>query len=181
MHLASESGHVEHESGEHDLHAFEAIRRMDEIMVNNFMVFDELPESEHDDLVVADEAWDVDHFLHQNPRLKRSAYAWFTDFVGWLPMPDRGDREARPTADLNAEMLEHRARFRWLRDRSIFVGNPDDIVDDTFGPGLPGIHDWTSTTSTSPASSPVSTRPTCRHARFSVDGCGWVRTSGCAW
>ena len=41
-HLASESTHFESESGEHDLHAFQAIRRMDEILVNNFMVFDDL-------------------------------------------------------------------------------------------------------------------------------------------
>ncbi|MDF1605082.1 alpha/beta fold hydrolase [Nocardioides sp. YIM 152315] len=142
-HLASESGHVEHESGEHDLHAFRAIRRMDEILVNNFMVFDELLEEEPFDLVIGDEAWDVDYFLHENPELKRSAYAWFTDFVGWLPMPDGGDREAALTADLNAEMIEHRARHRGLRDRSIFVGRADDIVPDTFGPGLPAIREWT--------------------------------------
>jgi predicted glycosyltransferase len=30
-----------------------------------------------------------------------------------------------------------------LRDRSIFVGDPGDIVPDTFGPGLPAIRDWT--------------------------------------
>ena len=46
------------------------------------------------DLVVGDEAWDVDHFLHENPELKRFAYAWMTDFVGYLPMPDGGRREA---------------------------------------------------------------------------------------
>ena len=40
--LANESAHIEHECGEHDLHAFQAIRRMDEILVNNFMVFDEV-------------------------------------------------------------------------------------------------------------------------------------------
>ena len=34
--LASESGHFESEAGEHDLHAFQALRRMDEIMVANF-------------------------------------------------------------------------------------------------------------------------------------------------
>ena len=141
--LASESGHVEHESGEHDLHAFRAIRRMDEILVNNFMVFDELTESEHYDLVIGDEAWDVDYFLHENPELKRSAYAWFTDFVGWLPMAEGGLDESALTADYNAEMIEQRARFAALRDRSIFVGNPDDIVPDDFGPGLPGIRDWT--------------------------------------
>lgn len=142
-HLASESGHVEAECGEHDLHAFGAIRRMDEILVNNFMVLDELLETEPYDLVIGDEAWDVDYFLHENPRLKRSAYAWLTDFVGWLPMPDGGAAEAALTADLNAEMIEHRARFRRLRDRSVFVGNPDDVVPDDFGPGLPSIRTWT--------------------------------------
>jgi predicted glycosyltransferase len=40
-------------------------------------------------------------------------------------------------------MLEQRARFRRLRDRSIFVGDPDDIVPETFGPGLPSIRQWT--------------------------------------
>ena len=42
------------------------------------------------DLSSADEAWDIDHFLHENPELKRAAYAWLTDFVGWLPMADGG-------------------------------------------------------------------------------------------
>jgi len=60
-----------------------------------------------------------------------------------LPMPDGGVREAALTADYNAEMIEQRARFRRLRDRSIFVGDPDDIVPDAFGPDLPGIRSWT--------------------------------------
>ncbi len=30
-----------------------------------------------------------------------------------------------------------------MRDRSIFVGNPDDIVDERLGPDLPMIRDWT--------------------------------------
>ncbi|WP_211435430.1 alpha/beta fold hydrolase [Trujillonella endophytica] len=141
--LANESGHVEAEAGEHDLHAFSAIRRMDEILVSNFMVFADLVREEHYDLVVADEAWDVDHFLHDNPELKRFRFAWLTDFVGWLPMPEGGAREAALTADLNAEMLEQRERHRWVRDRSVFVGNPADVVDAEFGPGLPRIRDWT--------------------------------------
>ncbi len=141
--LASESAHVEDECAEHDLHAFQAIRRMDEILVNNFMVFHDVVESNHYDLVIGDEAWDVDYFLHENPELKRFAFAWMTDFVGWLPMPDGGEAEAALTADYNAEMIEQRARFRRLRDRSIFVGDPDDVVQERFGPGLPMIRDWT--------------------------------------
>ena len=141
--LASESGHVEHESGDHDLHAFQAIRRMDETLITNFMVFDEVAGSGDYDLVIGDEAWDVDHFLHENPELKQYAFAWMTDFVGWLPMPDGGPAEAALTADYNAEMLEQRARFGRIRDRSIFVGDPEDIVPDSFGPGLPSIRTWT--------------------------------------
>ncbi|MDD9348831.1 alpha/beta hydrolase [Mumia sp.] len=141
--LASECAHVEDEAGEHDLHAFQAIRRMDEILVANFGVFDDVVSEEPYDLVVGDEAWDVDHFLHENPQLKRFAYAWLTDFVGWVPLPDGGAEEAALTADYNAEMLEQRARLERVRDRSLFVGNPADVITEPFGPGLPGIREWT--------------------------------------
>ena len=141
--LVNESSHIEAEAGEHDLAAFQAIRRMDAILVHNFMVFSDVVTEDPYDLVIGDEAWEVDHFLHENPELKRFGYAWLTDFVGWLPMPAAGAAEAALTADRNAEMLEQRARFRRTRDRSIFVGNPGDIVDGDFGPGLPGIRDWT--------------------------------------
>jgi pimeloyl-ACP methyl ester carboxylesterase/predicted glycosyltransferase len=141
--LASESGHIEEESGEHDLHAFQAIRRMDEILVANFMVFDDLVRERDYDLWIGDEAWDLDHFLHENPGLKRAPFAWMTDFVGWVPMADGGDREAFLTADYNAEMVEHVARYPELRDRSVFVGDPADLVPHPLGPGLPTIRDWT--------------------------------------
>jgi predicted glycosyltransferase len=95
------------------------------------------------DLVVGDEAWEVDYYLHENPELKRFAYCWLTDFVGWLPMPEGGPREAHLTADYNAEMIEHIARYPRVRDLALFVGRPDDIVDEAFGEGLPRIRDWT--------------------------------------
>jgi pimeloyl-ACP methyl ester carboxylesterase/predicted glycosyltransferase len=141
--LASESAHIEEESGEHDLHCFEALRRMDEVLVNNFMVFDDVVRDEHYDLVVGDEAWDVDHFLHENPELKRFGYVWLTDFVGYLPMPDDDERGRRVAADHNAEMIEHIERYPRLRDRAIFVGSPGDVVPERFGPDLPEIRPWT--------------------------------------
>jgi UDP:flavonoid glycosyltransferase YjiC (YdhE family) len=141
--LSSESAHVEGESGEHDLHAFQALRTMDEILVANFHVLAEIAETEHHDLWVGDEAWELDHFLHENPELKRAPYAWLTDFVGFLPMPCGGDREAALTADYNTQMLEQVERFPRLRDRALFVGDPDDVVPEAFGPGLPMIRDWT--------------------------------------
>jgi len=141
--LVNESGHIEGEAGEHDLHVFQALRTMDEILVANFMLFQEVVEEGAYDLVIADEAWEVDHFWHEHPELKRTSLAWFTDFVGYMPMPQGGDRETYLTADYNAEMIEHIARYPRVRDKSIFVGNPDDIVPGTFGPGLPDIRGWT--------------------------------------
>jgi pimeloyl-ACP methyl ester carboxylesterase/predicted glycosyltransferase len=141
--LANESGHIESESCEHDLHCFQAIRRMDEILLNNFMVFHDVVRDDHYDLWIGDEAWELDYYLHENPEQKRAAYVWLTDFVGWLPMQDGGEREAFVTADYNAEMIEHIARYPRVRDRALFVGNPEDVVPDTFGPDLPLIRDWT--------------------------------------
>ncbi|MBA3891776.1 MAG: alpha/beta hydrolase [Gemmatimonadaceae bacterium] len=142
-HLANESGHIESECAEHDLHAFQAIRRMDEILLANFMVFHDVNRDEQYDLWIGDEAWELDYYLHENPEQKQTPYVWLTDFVGWLPMPDGGEREAFVTADYNAEMIEHIARFPRVRDRAIFVGNDADIVPDAFGPDLPFIRDWT--------------------------------------
>ena len=116
---------------------------MDEILLANFMVFHDVVRDEQYDLWIGDEAWELDYYLHENPEQKQAAYAWLTDFVGWLPMPDGGEREAFLTADYNAEMIEHIARFPRVRDRAIFVGDPDDIVPDAFGPELPLIRDWT--------------------------------------
>ena len=126
--LASESKHIETESAEHDLHCFQAFRRMDEILVANFHVFDDVVTDNQYDLWIGDEAWDIDYFLHENPERKRAAFVWLTDFVGWLPMPEGGDHEASITTDYNAEMIEQVERFGRIRDRAIFVGNPDDIV-----------------------------------------------------
>jgi predicted glycosyltransferase len=139
--LANESRHIESESAEHDLHCFQAWRRMDEILIANFMVFHDVVREQRYDLWVGDEAWELDYYLHENPGEKRAPYAWLTDFVGWLPMDD--GHEAALTADYNAEMVEHIADHPEVRDRALFVGNPEDIVDDRLGPELPLIRDWT--------------------------------------
>ena len=142
-HLANESAHIESESAEHDLHCFHAWRRMDEILIANFMVFHDVVRERPYDLWVADEGWDVDYYLHEHPNEKRAPYAWLTDFVGWLPMPDGGPRESYLTSDYNAEMVEHIARHPEVRDRALFVGNADDIVPERLGHELPYIRDWT--------------------------------------
>ena len=140
--LANESRHFERVAGEHDLSAFFALRTMDEIMVNNFMTFSDLMEAEHYDLVIGDEAWDVDYYYHENPELKRQPFIFMTDFVGCLPV-EEDEREAFLCADRNADDIEHIARFPYMRDAAIFIGNPEDVVKQPFGPGLPIIRQWT--------------------------------------
>jgi hypothetical protein len=140
-HLANESRHIESESAAHDLHCFQALRRMDEILAANFMLLHDVVRDRRYDLLIGDEAWALDYYLHENPREKRAPFAWLTDFVGYLPMI--GERERFLTADYNAEMIEHVAKHPRVRDRAIFVGDPDDVVPDRFGEHLPTIRDWT--------------------------------------
>ncbi len=142
-HLVSESAHFAAESAGHELQCFQAIRRMDEILTANYMVFDDVVGETAYDLWIGDEAWDLDYHLHENPSRKRAPFAWLTDFVGWLPIPENGEREAFVAADYNAEMVEHVRDHPEIRDQAIFVGDPDDIVGDRLGPDLPGIREWT--------------------------------------
>ena len=134
---------------------------MDEILVNNFMVFNDVVDETYYDLVIGDEAWDVDYFLHENPELKRFAFAWMTDFVGWLPMPERRGCRSRPHRRLQrrddraagalpapARPLDLRRQPRRRRRR---VVRP--------GPARHPRVDRTRTT-TSPATSRGSRRPT---------------------
>jgi pimeloyl-ACP methyl ester carboxylesterase/predicted glycosyltransferase len=140
--LANESRHIAAEAGDHELNVFQAWRRMDEILLANFMVFRDVVRAQDYDLWIGDEAWELDYFLHENPTLKTAPYVFLTDFVGWLPMAEGGEEEARLTADYNAEMLGHIASLPGVRDRAIFVGSPGDVVPHDFGDGLPAIRPW---------------------------------------
>jgi pimeloyl-ACP methyl ester carboxylesterase len=177
--LANETAHVEDECAEHDLHAFQAIRRMDEILVNNFVVFHDVVDEQPYDLVICDEAWDVDYFLHENPELKRFAFVWMTDFVGWIPMPSGGAHEADLTADYNAEMIEQRARFGRIRDRSSSASRTTSCPtasDPTCRASASGRNRTSSSAATSRAST-RSSPPTAPHCATSS---ATARTSACA-
>ncbi|CAN5659986.1 hypothetical protein BH24CHL1_BH24CHL1_10500 [soil metagenome] len=92
---------------------------------------------------IGDEAWEVDHYLHENPELKTAPYVFMTDFLGWLPMDQSPDsREAFLTADYNAEMIKHVTRYSRVRDRALYIGDFDDLVPERFGPDLPFIPEW---------------------------------------
>jgi predicted glycosyltransferase len=142
--LLNESAHVEDwVSADHELHAFNALWHMDEIMAANFGVFADVVEAEDYDLWVGDEGWDVDYYLHENPELKRAPYVFITDFIGMLPMRDD------PTAtdfirarEKNAENIDHLRLHPDVRDLSLMVGDEEDVLDRDFAPGLPNMRQW---------------------------------------
>ncbi len=141
--MASESAHWESEATGHDLHAFNAFRRMDEIFCANYMLFDDVVRETPYDVWIGDESWEIDHFLHENPERKIAPYVFTTDVVGFLPVEDDA-REIEVTADYNAEMIEHRERYPSVRDVSLYIGAIGELPDESFGPGLPQIREWTS-------------------------------------
>ena len=106
---------------------------MDEILAANFMLFHDVVRAQRYDLWIGDEAWELDYYLHENPGEKRAPFVWLTDFVGFLPMDDGGERERFLTADYNADMVDHIAGHPEIRDRALFVGNPEDIVPQPLG------------------------------------------------
>ena len=121
---------------------FEGWRDSDEAHFLSFMILLDVAAEQPVDLVVADGAWGIDHYLHENPELKHWAYAWLTDALGWLPEPEAEDRRRHLMADANAEMLEQLERYPRIRDRALFLGFPDDLPDVPFGADLPAIRSW---------------------------------------
>jgi pimeloyl-ACP methyl ester carboxylesterase/UDP:flavonoid glycosyltransferase YjiC (YdhE family) len=142
--LVSESAHWESESAHHDLPAFYAFRRMDEILCANYLLFDDVVRDTGYDLWVGDECWEIDYFLHENPERKIAPYVFMTDVIGFLPTDPGDPREAQLCADYNADSIEKRERFPRLRDLSMFIGSFDELPDVSFGPGLPRIRSWSS-------------------------------------
>jgi pimeloyl-ACP methyl ester carboxylesterase/UDP:flavonoid glycosyltransferase YjiC (YdhE family) len=142
--LASESAHWESEAANHDLPAFYAFRRMDEILCANYLLFDDVVRDTSYDLWAGDECWEIDYFLHENPERKIAPYVFMTDVIGFLPTDPRDPREAELCADYNADSIEKRERFPRLRDLSMFIGCFDELPDVSFGAGLPGIRSWSS-------------------------------------
>jgi pimeloyl-ACP methyl ester carboxylesterase/predicted glycosyltransferase len=144
--LLNESAHFESWAADHELHAFNALWDMDEIMTANFMTLADVVERERYDLWVGDEGWDLDYFLHENPDLKRAPYAFLTDFIGMLPMrDDRTSTEYQRCWEKNAENVDHLRRHPDVRDLSIMVGDEEDVLDQEFGTDLPNMREWART------------------------------------
>ena len=112
---------------------------MDEILVANFMLFDDVVREDAYDLWIGDEAWELDHFLHENPRAEDRAVR-LPHRLRRLAAGGRAD-EACLTADHNAENIGHVEGCR-AAGRGRLRRRARGLVPDSFGPGLPTIRDW---------------------------------------
>ena len=108
--------------------SYDEWRRHDEARLVDFMIFAEVVDLEAVDLVIADGAWQVDNYLHENPELKRFAYVWLTDRSGMATRAGRGRvRGAQLRIDANAAMVDLVGRYPRLRDLAFFLGGPEDL------------------------------------------------------
>jgi pimeloyl-ACP methyl ester carboxylesterase/predicted glycosyltransferase len=139
--LRDESGHLESRASDYCLNLTEAYWEMDRHLNNNFMVFSEAARSHEYDLVVGDESWEIDDFLHANPSLKTAPYAFVTDFVGASNVGEDQIEHAH-VRSINEVWVENRRRNPGVCDLSIFIGNVEDIPDGPFGEGLPNRREW---------------------------------------
>ena len=133
---------------------------MDEIFCANFMVFADLVREEPFDVWIARRGLGGRPLPAREPGAQDRAVR-VADRFRRLPADAGRAASARRslTADYNAEMIEHVERHPSVRDRAIFVGDPDDVVPDSVRPrACRGSATGRSATSASPATCPASTR-----------------------
>ncbi|MFH1629475.1 MAG: alpha/beta fold hydrolase [Pseudomonadota bacterium] len=139
--LWDESGHFERYGKAYSLDATEAYWEMDKLLNNNFMVFTDAVREDGYDLVVGDESWEVDQYLHYNPSLKTAPFVFMTDFVGASNVSEDKTKRAH-VYNVNGTWVEMREVHPEASDLSIFIGDLEDIPDREFGEGLPNMRAW---------------------------------------
>jgi hypothetical protein len=116
--------------------------------VANFMVFHDVVTETPYDLVIGTSVGRRP-LPARNPELKRFAYAWLTDFVGICRCPTAA---ARGAGHRRLQRGDDRAHRQVPPDdgQGDLRGNPDDIVDASFGPGCRSSAIGRDSTTTSP-------------------------------
>ncbi len=130
-------------SKNHEMNFFEKWRKSEGIRVANFMTFLKAVDDNKYDLWIGDEAWEVDHYLHVNPKMKTAPFIFLTDFIGWLPIDkSQNSSEALIARKYNFEMMKLVEENPKVRDKAFYIGHYFDIIDERFGYQLPYISDW---------------------------------------
>jgi len=110
----------------------------------NFELFHQVAKREKSDLVVADEAFDLMLALARHPERKLSSLAMVCDFVGLEPS-SRSPFEWLWVQMLNWWSVRVVRRIPRFCDRTLFVGEEEDVADKPFGLFLPNRRKWAAT------------------------------------
>jgi predicted glycosyltransferase len=103
---------------------------------SNAQVVGKLLEREHFDLVVGDETYELVIEMGNNPRFKRFPFIMIYDFVG-LDSVTRSPVDIVSTYIANRVWAKGMESGKSVADRSLFVGEVDDVPDEKFGFMLP--------------------------------------------
>lgn len=130
-------------SNNHEMNFFGNWRKSESLRIANFMTFLKAVEETKFNLLIGDEAWEVDHYLHKNPKLKNAPFVFLTDFIGWLPIDNCCESdEAKITEEYNYEMIKMIEHNPKIRDKALYIGHYFDITKEKFGHNLPSIREW---------------------------------------
>jgi UDP-N-acetylglucosamine:LPS N-acetylglucosamine transferase len=108
----------------------------------NVETCDRITATEHFDLVVGDETYELLVGFMKQPELKRSPFVMIFDFVGLDTMT------SNPMEWLGIYMWnriwskDFRKNRNQVFDLGLFIGEEEDVADKPFGPLLPGRREW---------------------------------------
>ncbi|MDP2060836.1 MAG: hypothetical protein Q8J97_13925, partial [Flavobacteriaceae bacterium] len=94
------------------------------------------------DLVIGDETYEINLALREHPEMKNFPFVLILDFVG-LDAMTRNPLERLGVYYWNRVWShDYRLHLKPPYDLALFVGEPEDIPDKTFGLGLPNRRDY---------------------------------------
>lgn len=102
---------------------------------HNVEVFRQVIERENFDCILADEAYEIEAFLHKKPQMGRCPLVVIHDFIGIEAT------SANPLEHIGVWVINK----KWIRPRadlSLFVGRPEDIPDKRLGLCLPNLREF---------------------------------------
>jgi predicted glycosyltransferase len=111
----------------------------------NIDFFINLIQSRHYDLVIGDETYEISLALREHPELKKFPFVMIFDFVG-LEAMTKNPLERLGVYYWNRVWChDYRKKQKPPYDLGLFVGEPEDVPDISFGFGLPNRRDFAKT------------------------------------
>jgi predicted glycosyltransferase len=108
---------------------------------NNVALFHAIMARERFDVVVGDETYEISLSLKENPALKKAPFVMMFDFVG-LDSMTRNPLEKLGVYVWNMKWAKGYKVPATFVDISLFLGEPEDIPDESFGFFLPDRREW---------------------------------------